>query len=428
MSTRLLVLACVIALAGGCHTPPLQTIDESVAQLASHPFDVAPAPAPKPVEAQPPRAGGLPDATVPSQDVPRPKPPPDDAPSPFGGCRPPLRNPSTTGRPETAHRRVPRPQAGRCRARGRSATTSSRPPSLRSREPPLARAAQPLRKFELRIPREVPGSETPLVKLPAERAQREGAVARLYPQLPPLPEEPVPLPGPNGQPYTLAELQRLAAINSPALRQAAADVEAARGILIQAGTYPNPTIGYENGPNPDNTATGAWGFWIDQVIKTGGKLTLQAAAAQMNLLNAELALRRARSDLATAVRTAYYGVVVARETVRVNRALARYSDEIFRLQADMLAGGFAASHEPAALRSQAFLIRLGYKQAIANYVYAWKQLVATMGMRQLPLSAVEGQVDRLIPFYDYDVILAHVLRNHTDVLTARNTLQGPATA
>ena len=149
----------------------------------------------------------------------------------------------------------------------------------------------------------------------------------------------MPLPGPNGQPYTLAELQRLAAANSPALRQAASDVEAARGLLIQAGTYPNPTIGYETAPNPNNTATGALGFFIDQVIKTGGKLTLGAAAAQMNLVNAQLALRRARSDLATAVRGAYYGLVVARETVRVNKALARYTDEIYRLQADMLAEG-----------------------------------------------------------------------------------------
>src|SRR5262249_18395972 len=46
------------------------------------------------------------------------------------------------------------------------------------------------------------------------------------------------------------------------------------------------------------------------------------------------------------------------------------------------------------------------------------------GLKQLPLTAVEGQVDRLIPSYDYDAILAYVLRNHTDVLTARITLQG----
>ena len=69
------------------------------------------------------------------------------------------------------------------------------------------------------------------------------------------------------------------------------------------------------------------------------------------------------------------------------------------------------------------MIRLAYKQAIVNYIYAWKQLVADMGLRQLPLSEVEGEVDRLIPNYDYDAVLAHVLRNHTDVVTARNNLE-----
>jgi cobalt-zinc-cadmium efflux system outer membrane protein len=143
----------------------------------------------------------------------------------------------------------------------------------------------------------------------------------------------------------------------------------------------------------------------------------------MDFHNAELALKRARSDLATQVRTAYFNLVVAKETVRVNRALARFTDEIYRYWADNLAASFAASHEPAALRAQAFTIRLAYKQAIANYVYAWKQLVAAIGLPQLPLTAVDGQVDRLVPYYEYDAVLAQVLRRHTDVLTANNTLE-----
>jgi cobalt-zinc-cadmium efflux system outer membrane protein len=42
---------------------------------------------------------------------------------------------------------------------------------------------------------------------------------------------------------------------------------------------------------------------------------------------------------------------------------------------------------------------------------------------QLPLSEIAGQVDRFIPYYDYDEVRASVLQNHTDVLTARNTIQ-----
>jgi cobalt-zinc-cadmium efflux system outer membrane protein len=396
MSMREPGLVCVILLMSGCRTPDLQSIDESVAAFAAHPFDVTPAPAPKPVDAQQPAAGAAPAAGTPRQDVPRPLPPPDGASSPFGA------GPANASKPDDVIRT--------------SLTQVDRAPP--------GQAASPLHKFELTIPREVPGSETPPVKLPDERERRGEAIARLFPQLPPLPEEPVPLPGPDGRPYALADLQRLAAANSPILRQAASDVEAARGNLIQAGLYPNPTIGYATSPNANNTGSTTLGFFIDQVIKTGGKLKLQAAAALMNLRTAELALKRARFDLATTIRTDYYNLVVAEETVRVNKGLARFTDEVYRLQADLLAGGFAASHEPASLRSQAFIVRLGYRQAIANYVYAWKHLVADMGLKQLPLSAVEGQVDRLIPYYDYDAALAHVLRNHTDVLTARANLDG----
>lgn len=46
--------------------------------------------------------------------------------------------------------------------------------------------------------------------------------------------------------------------------------------------------------------------------------------------------------------------------------------------------------------------------------------MATIGLQQLPLSEVGGRVDRFIPYYDYDTVLAHALQNHTDILTARN--------
>ena len=52
MSMREPALVCVILLMSGCRTPPLQTIDESVAAFVAHPFDVTPTPSPKPLDAQ----------------------------------------------------------------------------------------------------------------------------------------------------------------------------------------------------------------------------------------------------------------------------------------------------------------------------------------------------------------------------------------
>jgi cobalt-zinc-cadmium efflux system outer membrane protein len=261
--------------------------------------------------------------------------------------------------------------------------------------------------------------------LPPSRnaADRKSEVDRLYPGLPPLPVEPQALAGPDGRPYTLASFQQLAAQHNPALKQAVADVEAARGNLIQSRAYPNPTVGFEVDPSNDGSTAAVQGFFVDQQIKTGGKLKLQEAAAQKEFENAELALRKARNDLATQVRAEYFQFLIARETIRITRALARFTDEVYRIQTDLLAGGQVAAYEPAALRAQAYTARLAYKQAISTYLYQWKQLTAVTGLRQLPLSEVAGRIDAAIPYYEYDAVLAHVLRQHTDILSARNTVE-----
>jgi cobalt-zinc-cadmium efflux system outer membrane protein len=276
-------------------------------------------------------------------------------------------------------------------------------------------------KERIKLPAAIPASETPIIKPPPDdEAGKLRAIRALYPPLPELSTAPTPEPGPNGQPYTLAALQQIAAENSPTLRQAASDVEAARGNMIQAGTYPNPTVGQEVDPSNDGSTAGVWGVFIDQTIKTFGKLRLAESAARMDLANAELALKKSRSDLTTQVRNNYFAVLVSKETVRVTRALAEFTDEVYRLQEKLLEVGSAAPYEPAALRAQAYSARLAYKQAIQTYIYNWKQLVAAVGLRQLPLSEVAGRIDTAIPYYDYDRVLAHALQNHTDVLSARN--------
>jgi cobalt-zinc-cadmium efflux system outer membrane protein len=275
-------------------------------------------------------------------------------------------------------------------------------------------------KLDLQLPPQFPGSEVPRVEISRDPAVAAHQIETIYPDLPRLPVEPKVQPGPEGKPYSLADFQRLAAGNSPTLRQAVSDVEAAKGNLIQAKTYPNPTVGYLVDPSNNNSTAGVQGGFIDQPIITGGKMRLGVAAAQKDLDNAILALKRARSDLATSVRNAYFTLLVDIETVIVTRAQVQFADDVFRLQTGLLKGAQAAPYEPTALRAQAFTNRLAYKQAIASYMYDWKALVATIGLKQLPLSEISGQVDRFIPYYDYDEVLAHVMQNHTDVITARN--------
>jgi cobalt-zinc-cadmium efflux system outer membrane protein len=272
------------------------------------------------------------------------------------------------------------------------------------------------------IPRALPGSGAPKVEWPKKPAEREQALKALYPALPALPQRPQPMRGPTGRPLSLTDLQSLAAANSPAVKNALAGVQAARGAVIQAAAFPNPNIFYE----ADTVGTGAGGYQgagFDQPIKGANKIKLAKAAAEMDLKNAELALKKAQNDLATQVRSNYFAVLVALENIKVSHALAVFANNVYQRQLDLLKADQAAPYEPIQLRPLYYQARFNLLQAINQFHASWKQLAATLGLPAMPPTELTGRVDMPVPVFDYDQVLQQALSRHTDVLTALNTVQ-----
>lgn len=397
MSFRQVLALSGLLILSGCLYHAREHADATVAELVSHPYDVAP-------------------STTPETSVPPPAPQASRQES--QPTQPEANGTLQRGEADRTHSPSIAPQSKTESVSQKDVQTTAL--MQRAAETP-ALIPENRPRMEPKIPLEIPGSEAkPIGKFPMDEEAKQKAIQQLFPELPPLPTEPTAAEGPDGRPLTLSQLQEMAAANSPDLRQAAADVEAARGNMIQARTYPNPVAGWQVQPSNDNSTSGAQGPFIDQTIKFGGKLKLASAAAEMDLRNAELNLRRARNDLATRVRSSYYTLLVAKETVRLDRALARFTDQIFRLHVGLLQAGTVADYEPNALRAQAYVARLAHQQSIQAYIYAWKGIVATIGLRQLPLTQVDGRIDAVIPYYEYDKVLEHVLRNHTDLQVARN--------
>jgi cobalt-zinc-cadmium efflux system outer membrane protein len=283
------------------------------------------------------------------------------------------------------------------------------------------------------LPPAFPGSDAPPVRplrLPkdATPAQRDAALRDSYPPVAPVSAE---LPA-EGRPLTLAELQAFALANNPAIRRAQADADAAYGTVVQQGLHPNPTVGYQAdqiqpGLRGPVSGAGQQGGFVSQLIKTAGKLRLQQLVAGFDYLNAVVAVRRAEVDVLTQVRSAYFGVLVARQGVEVNAALAALADEAYRLQLKQVAAGEAAGYEPLQLHAQAVLARNAVTQAEAQYRAGWRQLAAALGRPDLPAGALAGRADVPPPALDPDAVLARAREHHTDVLAARNS-QAQATA
>ena len=285
---------------------------------------------------------------------------------------------------------------------------------------PTPEDVAPKRKRTLTIPPNLPGANASRIQTPRSAEER----GKLYPPIPALPPLAPPAPGPDGKPLGLSNLQSLAYLYSPAIKSAIAAIEAAKGGAKQAGMYPNPTIAFEH-DTVETGPAGYPGFYVDQLIKTGGKLTVAQAASTMDVLNAKLALRRSQSDVRTQVRGFYFAHLVAQENMKVSEALFTFTDEIYRTQVALVGigkGGFAAAYEPLQLRPLVLQARFNLTSARNQYVASWRQLVAAIGLPDMPISEVEGRVDMPVPVFTYAELLAR-LDGHTDVLTALVSLQ-----
>ncbi|MGA2253678.1 MAG: TolC family protein [Thermoguttaceae bacterium] len=332
--------------------------------------------------------------------------------------RPPLPDPPVgpvSGADEDAlQRRLSnqREQAGECRPAAYETPASDRP----------ARTVQPLE-----IPSAIPGSTAPPLRLPPVQpgttpAEQRSAIEALFADLDVISPAPEPVLAPGQSPLTLAQLQSIAMSHNPLIRQAVSDVEAARGNMIQAGAYPNPHVGYQSDDVNTGSTAGYQGAGISQTIVTGGKLRLAKASAEVDLRNAEVALHRARYDLATQVRSNYLGVLVARERIKVNDALTQFANRVYRLQAKRVSAGQAAAYEPLQLRVLAVQAQTQLIQSNQQYVAAWRKLAVTLNSPNMAPTLLAGRIDGPVPEIRYETAREQILRTHTDLVIAQNAV------
>lgn len=300
------------------------------------------------------------------------------------------------------------------------------------------KAATPLpdgRPAPFNLPAAIPGSETPPVEVPqfgkdVSPADRDAAIRKLYPQVAPV-SLTVTDTGSGAPPVSLGELHQIALANSPRIRKAQAEADVVYGQVIQAGLYPNPTVGYQVdqwqpnlrlSPGSTGSGVGQQGGYINLLIKTASKLTLAQQVAGYDYVNALVAVRKAQVDVTAQVRTAYFAAVVARRGVEVNRALADMADEVYRLQLKRVAAGVAATHEPFQFHAQAVQARNAVAQAEAAETAARKQLAAAVGQQDVPLGLLLGRSDGPAPALNAEILKCRLLDQHTDLLTARNQI------
>jgi len=218
--------------------------------------------------------------------------------------------------------------------------------------------------------------------------------------------------------WNLEQFVQIAEQSSPSIAKARAEIQSARGLALQAGLYPNPSFDTNN-PEFIAGQNTVLNVGVVQEVVVKGKKRLDQAAAEQAAIQAELAYIKARFDTLTEIRSQFYSVLAA------ERRLA--------LQWELV-GIAAATKRAAEQRVQAFqgtetdvlLLTVELQRAeIAARNYhtllegSKRKLAATVGVPELPVAAVQGDLYARLPDFDDANLQQIILADNSEVQSAR---------
>lgn len=209
--------------------------------------------------------------------------------------------------------------------------------------------------------------------------------------------------------FTLDDAQRHASQSNPTLRQAEAEIRAAKARVQQAALYPNPSIGYTGDEIRGGSNNGGkQGFFVEQSIVTAGKLSKARNVFEQEIRIAEIEAEEQKIRVETAIKIAFYRVLAAQELLELHRGLTQIGELHLQSQNELSRTGQVDETEK--LETEITMQRL---QLVAleqeNILRAeWRKLAAVIGEPDLPQSIVAGELEHGWPEINEQQILESV--------------------
>jgi cobalt-zinc-cadmium efflux system outer membrane protein len=197
---------------------------------------------------------------------------------------------------------------------------------------------------------------------------------------------------------TLEELQQMALENNPTFAQSAANIQAAEGKKKQSGLYPNPTVGYQG----EQIRGGAFhggeqGFFLQQDIVLGGKLSLNRKIFDQELKQAETEGEEQKLRVVTNVRMSYIQALAAQQTLELRQNLSKLANDAVETSHQLTNVGQADAPDVLESEVEAQQAQLAVTMAERNQERVWRALSAIVGNPRLPLMKLEGKLEDAPP-------------------------------
>lgn len=219
--------------------------------------------------------------------------------------------------------------------------------------------------------------------------------------------------------WTLDQITRLAMENSPVMRRAQARVEAARGVAWQAGIWNNPRWDTNN---PEVLGLGRQNLYnagFQMEIPMAGKKRLDRSAAEQLIREATFTAMSDRYDVLQAVRQQFYAVVAQERRVEALTDLVRIATGARDTAQRKYELDLVAETDVLLLLMEMQQAQVELQQAQTLLISKRRQLAAAVGLPDLPVGDVQGDLTSPVPRFDDGLVRHFVGNQNADVLNAR---------
>lgn len=199
----------------------------------------------------------------------------------------------------------------------------------------------------------------------------------------------------KGALVTLEQIEKIAGESNPTLRQAEAEIRAAKARQQQSGLYPNPTVAYTGDEiRGGSVGGGKQGFFVQQTVVTGGKLGLSRDVFGKDLKLAEMEAEEQKMRVQSAVKMAFLRMLAAQELLDARRDMAAIAQDAAETQRRLMNTGQADETEVLDAEVEAQRMRMSARMQENTLREEWRSLAAVIGQPDLPLTTVAGDLQK----------------------------------
>ncbi|HEY2461354.1 MAG TPA: TolC family protein [Candidatus Acidoferrum sp.] len=216
----------------------------------------------------------------------------------------------------------------------------------------------------------------------------------------------------SGPLVTLEQVEAIARQMNPTLRQAEAGIRAARSRELQAGLYPNPTVGYTGDEiRGGSVGGGKQGFFVQQTVVTGGKLGLSRGVFSKETKLAETEAEEQKVRVESAVKLAFLRVLAAQELLDARQGLAKIAQDAAETQGRLMNTGQADETEVLQAQVEMQRMRVAARMQENTLREEWRSLAAVIGQPSLPMATVAGDLEKGWPELNEEQVLETIAKD-----------------